>query len=709
MKIKSQTLILLTFTAVSAMFTQCTSTTENPLLKPYDTPFGVPPFDKIRVEHFEPAIAEGMRQNLAEVQAIIDCPDAPTFDNVILPLDNSGILLGSVLGILNNIDAANTNAGIQAVLKNTASALAKHSDDIRMNPALFAKVKAVYEGMEANTDYTAEQRLLIKRKYDGFVRGGANLNAEQQEQLRAVNQELSMLALRFSENLLAENNNFQMVLESEDDLVGLPESVRAMAADDAAAKGFEGKWLFNIYKTSLLPFLTYSQRPDLRAKLYSGYYMKGDNNNANDNKELIAKIVRLRQQRAEILGFPTHAHYVLDVNMAKNPDAVYNLLNQIWPRALDLAKAELADIKALAKAETGSDNVQAADWWYYSEKVRKQRYDLDEEMIRPYLSLDAVKNGIFDLSGRLYGITFKQLSNMPIYHPEVQVYEVLEADGKHLGLLYLDFFPRESKSVGAWCTSFRNQRYNADGTMQTPIVSIVCNFTKPMGDTPSLLTFDECETFFHEFGHALHGLFCNVPYVGLSGVPRDFVELPSQIMEHWAADPKFLKLYALHYQTGEPIPDELIEKMAASGTFNQGFRTTELMAASLLDMDYHTLDAAKANITNIGDFERAAMDKIGLIPEILPRYRSTYFSHIFSSVMGYSSGYYAYTWSEVLDADAYDAFVESGDIFSREVAGRFRNCVLSKGGSKDVMQLYVDFRGKEPGLEPYFKNRGLNK
>ena len=705
---KRHSIILLTLT-VSAMLTQCTSTPDNPLLKPYNTPFGVPPFDQIRVEHFEPAIAEGIRQNLAEVQAIIDCPDAPSFDNVILALDNSGQLLSNVRDVLDNIDAANTNVGIQGVLKNTASALAKHADDIRMNPALFAKVKAVYDAMEANTDYTPEQRLLIKKKYDGFVRGGANLNPEQQEQLRTINQELSLLALRFSENLLAENNSFQMVLESEDDLVGLPESVRAMAADDAAAKGFEGKWLFNIYKTSLLPFLTYSQRPDLRAKLYSGYYMKGDNNNANDNKELIAKIVSLRQQRAQLLGFPTHAHYVLDVNMAKNPEAVYNLLNQIWPRALSLAKQELADIKALAKAETGSDNVQAADWWYYAEKVRKQRFDLDEEMIRPYLSLDAVKNGIFDLSNRLYGISFKQLSNIPIYHPDVQVFEVLEADGKHLGLLYLDFFPRESKSVGAWCTSFRDQRYNPDGTMQTPIVSIVCNFTKPTGDTPSLLSFDEAETFFHEFGHALHSLFCNVPYAGLRGVPRDFVELPSQIMEHWAGAPEFLKLYARHYQTGEAIPDALIQKMEASGHFNQGFTTTELLAASLLDMDFHTLQAAEANIANVVAFERAAMDKIGLIAEILPRYRSTYFSHIFSSVMGYSSGYYAYTWSEVLDADAYDAFVETGDIFNREVAARFRSCVLSKGGSKDAMQLYVDFRGKEPGLEPYFKNRGLAK
>ncbi len=697
--------ILLTLITAGTMLS-CKSTQENPLLQAYNTPFGVPPFDQIRVEHFEPAIMEGMRQQQAEIQAIVDCPDAPTFDNVILPLDRSGELLRNVMTVLGNIDAANTNTGIQAVIKNTAAALAKHSDDISMNAALFAKVKAVFEQSANNSNLSPEQKLLIEKRYKRFERGGANLNVEQQEKLRAVNQELSMLAIRFGENLLAENNNFYIVLDKEEDLVGLPESARAMAAEDAKARGHENGWLFSIYKTSMLPFLTYSQRPDLRQTLYSGYYKKGDNGNANDNKDIVAQIVRLRQQRAELLGFPTHAHYVLDQNMAQNPDAVYNLLNQIWPRALKRAQQELADIKALAKAD-GITEVQASDWWYYAEKIRKQRYDLDEEMLRPYLSLDAVKNGIFDLSNRLYGLQFKLLKDIPVYHPEVEVYEVLESDGQHLGLLYLDFFPRESKGVGAWCTSFRDHGYKADGTEQKPIVSIVCNFTKPTASTPSLLTFDETETFFHEFGHALHGLFCNVPYEGLSGVPRDFVELPSQIMEHWASAPEFLKLYAKHYQTGEPMPDDLIAKMSASGYFNLGFTTTELMAASLLDMDYHTLTADKANIADVVAFEKTAMDKIGLMSEILPRYRSTYFSHIFGSVMGYSSGYYSYTWSEVLDADAYQAFVETGDIFNREVATRFRNCVLSKGGSKDVMQLYVDFRGKEPDLAPYFKNRGL--
>lgn len=684
----------------------CTKKDANPFLQTYNTPFGVPPFDKIKVEHYEPAILEGIKQNLAEIDAIVSSTEVPTFENVILPLDNAGELLGRVLLTLGNIDAANTNAQIKTVLKNMSPVLSKHQDDISMNAKLFEKVKAVYNGMDTMS-YTPEQKLLIEKKYKGFVRGGANLNAQDQERLRGLNSELAMLALQFGENLLAENNSYRIVIDNEADLAGLPESVRAMGLADAKAQGLEGKWVYSVYKSSMLPFLTYSQNAALREKLYYGYYMRGNNNNANDNKEVVAKIVDLRQQRAQILGFPTHAHYVLDVNMAKEPQAVYDLLMQIWEPAIKRAKEEVADMGKIAMAETGSSKINPADWWYYAEKVRKEKFDLDEEMLRPYFPVEGVRKGAFDLATKLYGITFRPLENMPIYHPEVKVFEVLEADGKHLGVLYLDFFPRESKGVGAWCTSFRDQQYKADGSMITPVVSIVTNFTKPTSDTPSLLTYDETETFFHEFGHALHGLFQNVKYVGISGVPRDFVELPSQIMEHWAGNSIYLKQYALHYQTGEPMPDELIAKIEASGYFNQGFTTTELMAASLLDMDFHTLTAENAKLADVVAFEKQMMDKIGLIPEILPRYRSTYFSHIFGDVMGYSSGYYAYTWAEVLDADAFEAFVESGDIFNKEVAAKFRSCVLSRGGSKAAMELYVDFRGKKPGIEPLLKNRGL--
>jgi peptidyl-dipeptidase Dcp len=585
--------------------------------------------------------------------------------------------------------------------------LSKHRDDISMNPKLFERVKVVYENMAQN-NYTPEQKLLIEKTYKSFVRGGANLDSAKQAELRDINQKLSMLALQFNENLLAENNDYFIVIDKEEDLAGLPESVKAMGAEEAKSRGMEGKWVYTIYKPSMIPFLTYAQNKELRDKLYYGYYMRGNNNNAHDNKNIIKQIVELRQKKAELLGYPTHAHYVLDVNMAKVPENVYNLLNQLWEPALKRAKAERDDMQKLAKAEGAKFKIGPADWWYYAEKVRKAKYDLDEEMLRPYLSLDAVRSGIFNLTEKLYGLKYVKRTDLPVYHPECEVYEVQEADGKHVGILYLDFFPRETKSVGAWCTEYRSQRIMPDGKFISPVVSIVCNFSKPTGNTPALLSYDEAETFYHEFGHALHALFSKVQYPGLRNVPRDFVELPSQIMEHWAGHKQYLKEYARHYQTGEPMPDELINKIEASGHFNQGFATTEYLAASILDMDYHTLTADKAKIEDVVAFEKASMDKIGLIPEIWPRYRSTYFAHIFSDVMGYSSGYYSYIWAEVLDSDAFEAFVESGDIFNKEIAGKFRTCVLEKGGSKDAMELYKDFRGKEPSIEPLLKNRGLN-
>lgn len=689
-----------------SLMVSCEKKVENPFLMPYNTPFDVPPFDKIKIEHYEPAILEGIKQNLAEIDAITSNTEAPTFENTIIPLDCSGETLEKVLLVMSNIGEAYKTDSLQEVIKKVSPILSKHRDDVSMNAKLFERVKAVYEGI-ATGNYTPEQKLLIENKYKGFVRGGANLNAEQQEKLRQINQEMAMAAIQFGENLLAETNGYKIVIENKEDLVGLPESVIAMGAADAKENGLEGKWVYTVQKPSMLPFLTYSQNRDLREKLYSGYYTRGNNGNANDNKEVIKKIVDLRQQKAEILGFPTHAHFVVDVNMAKTPDKVYELLNQLWTPALKVAKVELNEMQKMVDAEGGKFKLSAADWWYYAEKVRKAKFDLDEEMLRPYLSLEGVKQGIFNLTEKLYGLKYKKLTDVPVYHPEAEAYEVLEADGKHLGILYLDFFPRASKSGGAWCTGFREYREKPDGTAQTPIVSIVCNFTKPTESTPSLLSYDEAETFFHEFGHALHGLFSKVKYRGLQNVPQDFVELPSQIMEHWASNSLYLKEYAKHYQTGEPMPDALIAKMEASGHFNQGFATTEFLAASILDMDFHTLTADKAKIGDVIAFEKASMDKIGLITEIWPRYRSTYFNHIFGDVMGYSSGYYAYIWAEVLDSDAFEAFKESGDIYNKEIATKFRTCVLEKGGSKNAMELYTDFRGKEPSIEPLLKNRGL--
>lgn len=702
---RKYSLFLLTLITMSLMVS-CEKKAENPFLMPYNTPFDVPPFDKIKVEHYEPAILEGIKQNLAEIDAITANADAPTFENTIIPLDYSGELLEKVIYVMENINQAYTSDSLQEVIKKVSPLLSKHRDDISMNAKLFERVKAVYEGI-ATGNYTPEQKLLIENKYKGFVRGGANLNAEQQEKLRQINQELAMAAIQFGENLLAENSDYKIVIENKEDLIGLPESVIAMGAADAKEKGLEGKWVYTVQKPSMLPFLTYSQNRDLREKLYYGYYMRGNNGNAKDNKEVIKKIVELRQQKAEILGYPTHAHFVLDVNMAKVPENVYELLNKLWTPALKVAKAERDEMQKMINSEGGKFKLSATDWWSYSEKVRKAKFDLDEEMLRPYLSLEGVKQGIFNLTEKLYGLKYKKLSDVPTYHPDAEVYEVLEADGKHLGVLYLDFFPRDSKQGGAWCTGFREQKIMPDGKFISPVVSIVCNFSKPTGNEPSLLSFDEAETFFHEFGHALHGLFSNVQYPGLRNVPRDFVELPSQIMEHWASNPLYLKEYAKHYQTGEPMPDALIAKMEASGHFNQGFATTEFLAASILDMDFHTLTADKAKIADVVAFEKESMDKIGLIPEIWPRYRSTYFNHIFGDVMGYSSGYYSYIWAEVLDSDAFEAFKESGDIYNKEIAAKFRTCVLQKGGSKNAMELYKDFRGKEPSIEPLLKNRGL--
>ncbi len=704
---KRKGLLILTIGLMGTMMA-CTGKKgpENPFLGEYKTPFGVPPFDKIKVEHYEPAIAEGIKQQLSEIEAITDNAEAPTFENTIIPLDYSGELLERVVLTMENINSANTSDELQEVLKKVSPMLSKHRDDISMNPKLFERVKVVYENMAQN-NYTPEQKLLIEKTYKSFVRGGANLDSAKQAELRDINQKLSLLALQFNENLLAENNDYFIVIDKEEDLAGLPESVKAMGAEEAKSRGMEGKWVYTIYKPSMIPFLTYAQSKELRDKLYYGYYMRGNNNNAHDNKNIIKQIVELRQKKAELLGYPTHAHYVLDVNMAKVPENVYNLLNKLWEPALKRAKAERDDMQKLAKAEGAKFKIGPADWWYYAEKVRKAKYDLDEEMLRPYLSLDAVRSGIFNLTEKLYGLKYVKRTDLPVYHPECEVYEVQEADGKHVGILYLDFFPRESKSVGAWCTEYRSQRIMPDGKFISPVVSIVCNFSKPTGNTPALLSYDEAETFYHEFGHALHALFSKVQYPGLRNVPRDFVELPSQIMEHWAGHKQYLKEYARHYQTGEPMPDELINKIEASGHFNQGFATTEYLAASILDMDYHTLTADKAKIEDVVAFEKASMNKIGLIPEIWPRYRSTYFAHIFSDVMGYSSGYYSYIWAEVLDSDAFEAFVESGDIFNKEIAGKFRTCVLEKGGSKDAMELYKDFRGKEPSIEPLLKNRGL--
>jgi peptidyl-dipeptidase Dcp len=676
---------------------------ENPFFVEWNTPFGVPPFDEIKVEHYVPAVKEGIKQQEAEIEAIVSNPDAPTFENTILAFDKSGALLTKVNGVFGPLSSAVTNDDMQAVARELSPLRTAHYNNISMNAGLFKRIKAVYD-QRNELGFDQEQMRVVEKFYSDFERGGANLSAEDQEKLKAINIELSGLYLEFGENLLAETNkNYKLVIDNQEDLAGLPEDVIAGAVVEAEKAGEAGKWVFTMAKPSWIPFLTFSEKRDLREQLYRGYFMRGDNDNENDNKEIIKKIVPLRDQKAKLLGFKNFAAYKADVNMAKTPEAITDFLMELWKPSLEMAKQDVEDMQKIIDSEGGDFKLASWDWWYYSEKLRKAKFDLDEAEVKPYFSIDNAKNGIFYVAKNLYGLEFVKRDDLPTYHEEAEAYEVKEADGSLLGVLYMDFHPRDGKRVGAWSTQFRSATY-IDGKRIPTIGSIVMNFTRPAGDTPALLSFDEVSTLFHEFGHALHGLFADGPYDRTAGsVPRDFVELPSQIMENWAADPEVIKVYAKHYETGEAIPDALLTKLINAGTFNQGFITGEYVAASLLDMDYHT--TADVTITDVNKFENDAMAEIGIIPEFLPRYRSTYFSHIFSSD-GYSAGYYVYIWAAVLDSDAYDAFKQSGDIFNKEYAAKFRT-LLEKCGSDEGMVIYENFRGQAPSKEPLLKKRGL--
>lgn len=675
----------------------------NPFFEVYNTPFDVPPFDKIVNSHYLPAFEEGMKQHNAEIEAIVNNTEAATFANTFEALDRSGDLLTRVANVFFNIKEAHTNDEMDKIAETVAPLLSQHNDAINLNEKLFARVKAVYE-IHETLNLNQEQLRLLTETYKGFVRGGANLAPEKKEELKKINEELSLLTVKFSQNMLTETNNYQLVIDNDSDLVGLPQSVISGAAEAAKEANHEGKWVFTLHKPSWIPFLSYSEKRELREKLYKAMYNRGNNDNEFDNKALINQFINLRIQKAQLMGFDNWASFILDDNMAKTPENVYDLLYKVWEPGLARAKAEARDMQEMIDREGGNFKLESWDWWYYAEKVRKEKYNLDEEQLRPYFELNNVRDGMFAVANKLFGLTFNLLENMPLFHPECEVFEVKDADGSHIGVLYMDYFPRPSKSGGAWMTNYREQQFK-DGKYIRPVVSLTCNFSKPTGGKPALLSYDEVETLYHEFGHGLHGLLSQVKYKSLAGtnVARDFVELPSQIMEHWVAQPEVLKMYARHYETGEIIPQELIDKMEKSGKFNQGFVTTEFVAAGILDMDYHTL-TQEINI-DVEEFEQISMDKAGLIKEIIPRYKSTYFSHIFPG--GYSSGYYSYLWAEVLDADAFEAFKETGDIFNPEVAKAFRTNILEKGGTADPMELYLNFRGKQPGIEPLLKNRGL--
>ena len=672
------------------------------LLTEFTTPFGVPPFDKIELEDYMPAFKEAIAQQQKEVDDIVGQTAAPDFENTIVALDQSGSLLRKVNAVFSGLNSANTNDEMQALSRELSPLLSKNSDDIRLNKDLFARVKTVYDNRES-LNLNKEQKKLLEETYKSFVRGGANLDAEQQARLRELNSEISMLQLTFGQNMLKGTNAFQFVIANKDDLAGLPESLILNAEVAARAAGLEGKWLFTLHNPSVMPFLQYADNRALREKIFKGYINRGNNGNDADNKDVVLKLVTLRLEKAKLMGYDDYASFVLEDRMAKTSDKVYALLDEIWKPALGKAKEELADINAEIKKEGGNFEAEGWDWRYCFEKAKKAKFDLDENQVRPYLKLENVRDGAFLLANKLYGITFTPIKEIPLPHPDAQAFECKDKDGTHLGVLYMDFFPRASKRGGAWCGTYRSQTYK-DGKRQGPVVTIVCNFSQPAPGQPALLSADEAETLFHEFGHGLHNLFKDVHYYGVSGVPRDFVELPSQVMEHWVFEPELLKEYAKHYETNEVIPAELIEKLDKSGKYGQGFATTEYLAASLLDMDFHVLKEVHEG-ADVMKFEETVLGERGLLKQIPSRYRTTYFNHTMGG--GYTAGYYSYIWAEVLDADAYQAYKETGDIFNQEVAAKFREYVLTPGGIDDAMDMYKNFRGKEPNTEPLLKNRGL--
>ena len=671
----------------------------NPFFSEWNTPFGVPPFELIMNEHYVPAIDSGIALARAEVAAITASTEAPTFANTIAAYDRMGTLLNKVAYVFYSQTGANTNESLEKIDMEIAPKMSAFSDDILLNAPLFERVKTVYENREAE-QLNGEELFMLENLYKSFVRNGALLNAEDQETLKKLNSELSILTVKFSQNVLAETNGFKLVIDNEADLAGLPENAISTAAAMAKADGMEGKWVFTTQKPSMLPFLQFADNRDLRKKLYDAYLNRGNNGNDYDNNKIVADIVRLRADRAKLLGFNTHADIVLETRMAKTSDNVLNLLNDLLKRALPVASRERDEMQKIIQAEGGTFKLEPHDWWYYAEKLRKAKYDLDDSELRPYFSLDNTRDGAFAVATNLYGITFTPIANIPLPHPDAQAFEVKEADGSHVGVLYMDFYPRESKRQGAWCGGYRDHRM-LDGKEITPVVTIVGNFTPPTGDKPALLSLDDVMTLFHEFGHGLQALFSDNAY-GNTTTAWDIVELPSQIMEHWATEPEVLAIYAKNFSTGEVMPQALVEKIRNSSYFNTGFDNVEVMAASLLDMAYYSLEAP-VNV-DPQQFEKETMKKIGLIPEIEPRYRSTYFSHMIS---GYDAGYYVYTWAAVLDNDAFEAFKEKG-IFDQATATSFRKNILEKMGTMDAEQMYLNFRGREPEIEPLLKNKGLN-
>ncbi len=686
-----------------SLLTVSCADTQNPFFAEFDTPYGVPPFDKIKTEHYMPAFIEGMRQDSLEIEAIANNPEPPTFANTIEALEYSGAMLDRVSSVFFNLYSADTNDDMDAIAEKVSPLLSDHSDNITLNAALFKRIKAVYDKRDS-LNLNHEQMRLLEKRYQSFVRSGANLSDEQKARLREINKELGLLDIKFGGNVLAETNAYQKWIDNEQELDGLPQDVKNAAAEEAAAAGQPGKWLFTTQKSSFIPVLQYCTNRQLRKELLIAYTMRGNNNNEYDNKSVINQTVRLRVEKAKMFGFDNPADMILETSMAKNSKNVIDFLPSVWEPSLAQAKKEAAELQKLMDAEGRGEKLEPWDWWFYAEKLRREKYNLDEEALKPYFKLENVRQGVFDLATKLYGLKFEKLPGMPVYNPDVEVFKVMDADGSLLGIFYGDYFPRAGKRGGAWMNNICEQ-YVKDGVDHRPVICNVCNFTKPTADRPSLLTMDEVETLFHEFGHALHGFLSKCTYASLSGtnVPRDFVEMPSQLMENWCYEPEVMRSYAKHYLTGETIPDSLIASLQRAKTFNQGFVMTELLSATILDMDYHLITTTDS--IDVEAFEKASMERMGMIPQIIVRYRSTNFSHIFTT--GYEAGYYSYTWAAVLDADVFAAFKETGDIFNREVATSLRCNILERGFTDDPMTLYVNFRGRQPDPKNLLRKKGF--
>ena len=686
--------------AIAMTMLACTS---NPLLDQPNTPYGVPAFDQVKLEHYLPAFETAIAAQKAEVEAIVNNTAEPTFENTIVALDRSGLLLERVIGVFFNVLEADGNDEMNEIAEKVSPMLSELSDGIILNETLFLKVKTVYDQRD-QLGLNAEQMRLLTQTYKSFADNGANLPEDKKERLKQINQELGLLSLKFGNNVVAETNACQIFITDEAELKGLPESAKAAAAEEAAAAGHPGEWLFTPKRTSFTPVLQYCENRELRKQLLMAYTTRANHDNENDNKAVIIREMELRIEKAKLFGYDNPADYILADCMAKNHQTVDAFLASVWAPSLKAAKREAAELQKMMDKDLPGEKLQPWDWWFYTEKLRKAKYALYEEELKPYFELNNVRKGAFGVATKLYGLQFEKLENMPVYNQEVEVFKVTEADGSLVGLLYTDYFPRAGKRPGAWMNNILPQFIDAEGVDHRPVIINVGNFNKPTAGNPSLLSMDDVETLFHEFGHALHGLLSKAHYKSLSGTntPRDFVELPSQFMENYCYEPEVLKTYAFHYQTGEVIPDELIAKINAAGKFNQGFVTTELLSASILDMDFHELTTAEG--LDVNAFEAQSLKKMNMIDEIIVRYRPTFYNHIFTT--GYEAGYYSYTWAAVLDADAFAAFKETGDLFEPETAARFRH-LLEQGGTRDAQELYLEFRGKEADPKNLLRRKGF--